>query len=115
MAAYYPAKPSQQQQQHTIALLKSLPHVYPCPHCAQHLSAYYDHHDPQPAVAGRDQLGLYLCEAHNEVRSMQGKRLFDCRRWRERWGGEDWDDEYGERVRCDEKEYGDVEAEGASR
>ena len=64
-------------------------------------------------MQGRDQLGLYLCTVHNEVRQRQGKRMFDCSRWRERWGGQDWDEEYGEeKTNCDLREYGDVDDDG---
>ena len=113
VAAYFPARASPLQSEQALALLHSLPHLYPCPHCAQHLSLYYQQHRPEEHVQGRDQLGLYLCAVHNDVRQRQGKRTFDCARWRERWGGQDWEEEFGEeRTHCDPKEYGDVEEEG---
>ena len=63
-------------------------------------------------MQGRQQLGLYLCEVHNEVRQRQGKRPFDCARWRERWGGDDWDEQFGEqKTGCDPREYADVDEE----
>ena len=40
----------------------------------------------------------------------QGKRLFDCSRVLERWGGHDWDEKHDDKT-CDEREYGDVEDE----
>ncbi len=36
-AAYYPESPSASHQKQMLALLKSLPTLYPCNYCAQHL------------------------------------------------------------------------------
>ena len=97
-------------QKAALCLLQSLPRLYPCPHCAQHLAEYYEKHRPEQAVSGRERLGLFLCAAHNDVRQLQGKRLFDCSRWKERWGGDDWDED---KQPCDDREYGDVDDEEA--
>lgn len=35
---------------------------------------------------GREGLGRWMCEAHNEVNRKLGKEGFDCRRVEERWG-----------------------------
>lgn len=110
MAAYYPHSANTTQQQHATQLLTSLTSLYPCQHCASHLTTYYHTHPPQQSVQGRQQLSGYLCRVHNDVRERQGKRLFDCDRVLERWGGHDWDDTHGEKA-CDEREYGDVEDE----
>ena len=43
----------------------------------------------EPRVEGREGLGRWMCEAHNEVNQKLGKGEFDCGRWGERWiGGE---------------------------
>ena len=110
MAAYYPSTADSSQQQHASRLLHSLSSLYPCEHCASHLSSYYHSHPPEQHVAGRSQLSAYLCHVHNDVRARQGKRLFDCSRVLERWGGHDWDDKHDDGV-CDAREYGDVEDE----
>jgi len=110
MAAYYPHSANPTQQQHATQLLTSLTSLYPCDHCASHLSTYYRTHPPQQSVQGRQQLSTYLCRVHNDVRERQGKRLFDCSRVLERWGGHDWDDKHSDKE-CDEREYGDVEDE----
>jgi len=39
----------------------------------------------EPRVEGRDGLGRWMCEAHNEVNRKLGKEVFDCGRWEERW------------------------------
>ena len=110
MAAYYPHTASSTHRQHATALLSSLATLYPCEHCASHLSTYYHTHPPEQHVAGRSELSVYLCRVHNDVRARQGKRLFDCSRVFERWGGHDWDEQHGDKP-CDEREYGDVEDE----
>lgn len=106
MAAYYPAQPSDEHKQHARSLLASLPTLYPCDTCAEHLQHYYADHPYADSVHSRQSLSHYLCRVHNEVRSRQGKREFECSRVLERWGGRDWQptDE------CDdEREYGDVD------
>lgn len=45
----------------------------------------------EPKVEGREGLGRWLCEAHNEVNAKLGKERFDCGRWEERWGGDGGD------------------------
>lgn len=39
----------------------------------------------EPRVEGREGLGRWMCEAHNEVNRKLGKREFECARWEERW------------------------------
>ena len=39
----------------------------------------------EPQVEGRDGLGKWMCEAHNEVNRKLGKEEFDCEKWEERW------------------------------
>jgi FAD-linked sulfhydryl oxidase len=36
-------------------------------------------------VGSRDELGRWLCGAHNEVNVKLGKPVFDCAKWEERW------------------------------
>ena len=108
MAAYYPPAADATQQQHASRLLHSLSSLYPCDHCAAHLSTYYQADPPERHVAGRAALSGYLCRVHNDVRARQGKRLFDCGRVFERWGGHDWEDTHSDET-CDKREYGDVE------
>ena len=68
MAAYYPNTASSTQQQHATHLLHSLTTLYPCEHCASHLSTYYHTNPPDQHVSGRSQLSAYLCRVHNDVR-----------------------------------------------
>lgn len=55
-----------------------------------------------PRVQGRMGLGMWMCEAHNEVNRKLGKRVWDCGggEWVGRWvegGGGDGDGDGGER------------------
>jgi len=106
VAAYYPNKPSEQHKLHAKSLLSSLPSLYPCETCANHLGEYYKKNPYDNEISTRESFSLYLCKVHNEVRNRQGKREFDCSKIFDRWGGHDWkpNDE------CDEeREFGDVE------
>ena len=39
----------------------------------------------EPRVSNRDEIGRWMCEAHNAVNVKLGKESFDCNRWEERW------------------------------
>ncbi|KZP01539.1 FAD-dependent thiol oxidase [Calocera viscosa TUFC12733] len=82
-AAYYPATPSKEQQKQMLNLLRSLPTLYPCQHCAQHLGVEMQRRPPD--VTGREGVSRWLCETHNEVNERLGKERFDCARVLERW------------------------------
>lgn len=86
-AAYYPALPSGAQRAHMLALLRALPVLYPCAHCAEHLGAQMAGASvkAEQAVASHGALSRWLCERHNEVNALQGKPLFDCAKTDERW------------------------------
>ncbi|EJD43693.1 FAD-dependent thiol oxidase [Auricularia subglabra TFB-10046 SS5] len=86
-AAYYPAAPSAAQRTHMLALLRALPVLYPCSHCAEHLGEQMAVASvkAEQAVASQNALSRWLCERHNEVNALQGKPLFDCSKTDERW------------------------------
>jgi mitochondrial FAD-linked sulfhydryl oxidase len=75
-AAYYPERPTPNQRVNMLTLLRSLPTLYPCSHCATHLGE--DLKDHPPDVSGRLGLSRWLCERHNEVNERLGKPLFNC-------------------------------------
>lgn len=75
-AAYYPDNPTPNQRVNMLSLLRSLPILYPCSHCAVHLDENLKTHPPD--VSGRLGLSRWLCERHNEVNERLGKRKFDC-------------------------------------
>lgn len=82
-AAYYPTKPNPQQRRHMLSLLNSLPTLYPCSYCAQHLGGEMKKNPPD--VTSRDTLSKWLCGVHNEVNLRLGKEPFDCAKVDERW------------------------------
>ena len=82
-AAYYPTNPSQHQRTQMLALIGSLPALYPCTHCAEDFGEKVK--DNPPDVSGRAGLSRWFCERHNEVNEKLGKPAFDCARTDERW------------------------------
>ncbi|KAF8661255.1 hypothetical protein AX16_001358 [Volvariella volvacea WC 439] len=82
-AAYYPEKPTPTQRANMLALLRSLPILYPCKPCAMDFEADLSKHPPE--VSGREALSRWLCERHNEVNLKLGKEKFDCSKTDERW------------------------------
>lgn len=82
-AAYYPTDPSPAQKTSMLSLLRSLPMLYPCGHCASHLGENLKENPPK--VGGREELSRWLCERHNDVNSRLGKEKFDCATVDERW------------------------------
>jgi FAD-linked sulfhydryl oxidase len=90
-AAYYPNKPTVIQQTQMFNLLNSLPHLYPCGHCAEHLKGVME--DPgkgvtKNVVKSQEGVARWLCSRHNEVNALLGKEEWDCTdfmRLRGRW------------------------------
>ncbi len=82
-AAYYPTNPNPQQRRHMLGLLNSLPTLYPCSYCAQHLGGEMKRNPPD--VTSRDTLSKWLCGVHNEVNLRLGKEPFDCAKVDKRW------------------------------
>ncbi|CAG8685554.1 11068_t:CDS:2, partial [Acaulospora colombiana] len=82
-AAYYPEKPTPQHRRSMLSLLTSLPILYPCSYCAEHLGGEMEKNPPD--VSSREKLSQWLCNVHNEVNERLGKEKFDCSRVLERW------------------------------
>ncbi|ORX90375.1 hypothetical protein K493DRAFT_318035 [Basidiobolus meristosporus CBS 931.73] len=83
MAAYYPDKPSQEQQGDMRSFLGNFSKFYPCQWCANHLQGQMKS-DP-PKVNSREALSLWLCQLHNGVNRLLKKPEFDCSKVDERW------------------------------
>jgi FAD-linked sulfhydryl oxidase len=83
MAAAYPAAAPAALQADARAFLAAFARLYPCWVCADDFQAYLRRHEAR--VAGRADLGRWLCDAHNHVNRRLGKPSFDCRLWEERW------------------------------
>lgn len=82
-AAYYPENPTPTHRVSMLRLLKSLPSLYPCGHCASHLGENMKENPPK--VGSRLELSQWLCERHNDVNIRLGKEKFDCAKVDERW------------------------------
>ena len=54
-----------------------------CWFCAKDLQGFIAREGVR--ASSRDELGNWLCRAHNEVNNKLGKPNFDCARWEERW------------------------------
>lgn len=83
MAATYPERPSASQQSDLLSFMRLFARLYPCWVCAEDFQRYMGRE--RPRVGSRDDFGMWLCGAHNEVNRKLGKREFDCSRWEERW------------------------------
>ncbi|KXN72828.1 hypothetical protein CONCODRAFT_68749 [Conidiobolus coronatus NRRL 28638] len=82
-AAYYPKKPTNEEQENMKGLIKGVSLFYPCQPCAEHMREEMKV-DP-PKVETNKDLNLWLCQFHNKVNEMLGKESFDCSRVLERW------------------------------
>jgi len=84
-AAYYPDTPSPAHRTSMLALLRSLPMLYPCGFCAEDFGKDISKNPPERAVESREGLVKWLCERHNTVNVKLGKESFDCSKADERW------------------------------
>ena len=88
-AAYYPNLPSEIQQKSMLALIQSLPHLYPCHTCAGALGQELERELKQKqsweggevlqqAVRTGPGLRKWLCGIHNETNARLGKPTWTC-------------------------------------
>ncbi|KAJ6534590.1 ERV/ALR sulfhydryl oxidase domain-containing protein [Mycena vulgaris] len=82
-AAYYPERPTPNQRANMLSLIRALPVLYPCSHCASDFEEKIAENPPD--VSGRAGLSRWFCERHNEVNEKLGKETFDCLKTNERW------------------------------
>ena len=120
-AAYFPNLPTSTQSESALNFIRAIAEFYPCRHCAQDFKAGLEESPPRyvharvarpthphshflvfissslpGSVQSRDELCVWMCEAHNRVNRQLGKPEFNCkieeldRRWRN--GGPKCDD-----------------------
>lgn len=85
ISAAYPPRASTTQQSEMKQFLVLFSKLYPCWVCADDFREWMKKDGNAPRVDGREGLGTWMCEAHNEVNRKLGKKEFDCKRWEERW------------------------------
>ncbi|GFR94432.1 sulfhydryl oxidase [Elysia marginata] len=83
MAAYYPEKPSAEQQNKMKSFISLLSDFYPCHKCAANLRE--DLKTDTPDTRSNTALSQWFCELHNKVNVRLGKAEFDCSKVLERW------------------------------
>lgn len=83
IAATYPTAPTQTEQSDLTSFMKLFSKLYPCWVCAEDLQQYIKKEEIR--AGSRQDFGLWLCGAHNEVNRKLGKPVFDCSKWEERW------------------------------
>lgn len=85
MAAQYPSSAPPTTQSVMKQFISTFSQLYPCWVCADDFRAWMVKPENEPKVAGRDELGDWMCRAHNAVNVKLGKKEFDCSLWKERW------------------------------
>lgn len=85
IAATYPTQPTPAEQSDVQSFMHLFARLYPCWTCGEHFTRYMAPGHKPVRTGSRDELGTWLCEAHNEVNKKLGKEVFDCARWEERW------------------------------
>lgn len=83
MAAYYPERPTAEQQERMSRFIHIFSEFYPCAPCAAHLRRELGKNPPQ--AGSRHELSQWFCRLHNKVSKYLGKPAFDCDRLDERW------------------------------
>lgn len=87
MAAYYPEKPTRDQQKDMQQFIKLFSKFYPCDICSEDMRNKLVKIPPK--VKNQHELSLWFCQLHNEVNKTLGKPEFNCNlvneRWRDGW------------------------------
>ena len=85
MAATYPETAPSSMQTVMKQFISTFSQLYPCGWCAEDFRTWMKEPGNEPKVQGQDELGLWMCKAHNAVNTKLGKPEFDCSLWKQRW------------------------------
>ncbi|CEP61752.1 flavin-linked sulfhydryl oxidase LALA0_S03e10176g [Lachancea lanzarotensis] len=83
ITASYPKQPNDTQKGEMKQFMTIFSHVYPCWWCAKDFENFMRNNAPK--VESREELGRWMCAAHNDVNKKLGKPIFDCNLWEKRW------------------------------
>eukprot|EP00049_Salpingoeca_infusionum_P009713 m.165018 g.165018 ORF g.165018 m.165018 type:complete len:190 (-) comp14416_c0_seq2:1112-1681(-) len=83
MAAYYPERATEKEQEQMLEFMKLYIIKYPCGYCGD--TSWQDMMRNPPRLEGRQQFSQWMCEMHNDVNERLGKPLFNCSQYLERW------------------------------
>lgn len=83
MAAYYPNKPKQEEQESMNQFISSFSKLFPCPECRTDFQEEIVKSPPD--LSSRLGLSTWMCQQHNIVNEKLGKSQFDCKKVLERW------------------------------
>lgn len=83
MTGKYPQIPTPSEKNDMKNFLNLFSRVYPCDWCAKDFEKYIRENSPK--VESREELGRWMCEAHNHVNKKLKKEEFDCNFWQQRW------------------------------
>ncbi len=76
LAAYFPSTPTAAQSEAALGFIRAIGLLYPCRHCAEDFERGLREHPPR--IASREDLSIWVCEAHNRVNALLGKPDFPC-------------------------------------
>ena len=76
LAAYFPAQPTPDQSQAAVGFIRAVAMLYPCRHCAEDFARGIEEHPPR--TGSREELSVWMCEAHNRVNALLGKPAYPC-------------------------------------
>ncbi|RMZ88718.1 hypothetical protein DV736_g4053, partial [Chaetothyriales sp. CBS 134916] len=85
IAATYPPQAPPSMQATMRSFIATFSQLYPCGTCAEDFQLWMRQPGNDPRVGGQDELGMWMCEAHNAVNVKLGKAAFDCALWKQRW------------------------------
>uniref|UniRef100_A0A7S4W4J2 Sulfhydryl oxidase n=1 Tax=Ditylum brightwellii TaxID=49249 RepID=A0A7S4W4J2_9STRA len=91
MSAWYPEKPSKEDEMYMTSFIEALGRFYPCTYCAHDFRG--ELHKSPPRTKSRKELCIWLCEQHNIVNQKLYKPQFPCdlnsldQRWRNKKEG----------------------------